>query len=131
MDDYISYKATDFLKITAGQFLIPFSEESLTPDRSLETVDRSQVVSALVARKGDISNGLVESIGNQNGRDVGLMVNGSLIKIENRHVVDYWLALVNGAGINTLDNNSAEDIGGRRIFHPFKILDIGGSYYNG
>ena len=90
MDAYISYKALDFLKITAGQFLVPFSQESLTPDRSLETVDRSQVVSALVARKGDVSNGLIDSIGNQNGRDIGLMVNGSFIKIENRWLVDYY-----------------------------------------
>jgi hypothetical protein len=131
LDAYISYKAADFLKITAGQFLIPFSQESLTPDRGLETIDRSQVVSALVARKGDISNKLVDSIGNQVGRDIGLMMNGSLIKLENRYLVDYYLALVNGAGINNLDNNPYKDIGGRLIFHPFKILDLGISYYNG
>jgi hypothetical protein len=131
LDAYISYKAADFLKITAGQFLIPFSQESLTPDRGLETIDRSQVVSALVARKGDISNKLVDSIGNQVGRDIGLMLNGSLIKLENRYLVDYYLALVNGAGINTLDNNPYKDIGGRLIFHPIKILDLGVSYYNG
>ena len=131
LDAYISYKAFDFLKITAGQFLVPFSQESLTPDRSLETVDRSQVVSALVARKGDVSNGLIDSIGNQVGRDIGIMVNGSLIKIENRYFMDYYLALLNGAGINTLDNNPYKDIDGRLVFHPFKILDIGVSYYNG
>ena len=131
LDAYISYKAADFLKITAGQFLIPFSQESLTPDRGLETIDRSQVVSALVARKGDISNKLVDSIGNQVGRDIGIMINGSLIKLENRYLIDYYLALVNGAGINTLDNNRYKDVGGRLIFHPVKILDLGVSYYNG
>ena len=131
LDAYISYKAFDFLKITAGQFLLPFSQESLTPDRGLETIDRSQVVSALVARKGDVSNKLVDSIGNQVGRDIGLMMNGSLIKLENRYFIDYYLALVNGAGINTLDNNPYKDIGGRLVFHPFKILDLGVSYYNG
>ncbi len=131
LDAYISYKAFDFLKITAGQFLLPFSQESLTPDRGLETIDRSQAVSALVARKGDVSNKLIDSIGNQVGRDIGLMMNGSLIKINNRYFVDYYLALVNGAGINTLDNNPYKDIGGRLVFHPFKILDVGISYYNG
>jgi phosphate-selective porin OprO and OprP len=131
MDAYISYRASNFLKITAGQFLVPISQENLTPDRGLETVDRSQVVSALVARKGDVSNGLIDSIGNQNGRDIGLMVNGSLIKIENRYLVDYYMALLNGAGINTLDNNQSKDFAGRLVFHPFKILDIGVSYYNG
>jgi phosphate-selective porin OprO and OprP len=131
LDAYISYKAFDFLKITAGQFLLPLSQESLTPDRVLETIDRSQVVSALIARKGDISNKLIDSIGNQVGRDIGLMVNGSLIKINNRYFMDYYLALLNGAGINTLDNNQFKDIDGRLVFHPFKILDVGVSYYNG
>jgi phosphate-selective porin OprO and OprP len=131
MDAYISYRPLNFLKITAGQFVIPFSQENLTPDRALETVDRSQVVSALVARKGDVSNGLIDSIGNQNGRDIGLMVNGSLIKIANHYFVDYYLALLNGAGINTIDNNQSKDFDGRLIFHPFKTFDVGVSYYNG
>jgi phosphate-selective porin OprO and OprP len=131
LDAFISYKAGDFLKITAGQLLVAFSQESLTQDRGLETIDRSQVVSALVARKGDVSNGLVDSIGNQNGRDIGIMVNGSLIKIKNHYFLDYYLALLNGAGINTVDNNPYKDIDGRLVFHPFKILDLGISYYNG
>ena len=131
MDAFISYKPLDFLKITAGQFLVPFSQENLTPDRNLETVDRSQVVSALVARKGDVSNGLVDSIGNQNGRDIGIMVNGSIIKFENHYLADFYLALLNGAGINTLDNNQSKDIAARLVLHPFKVLDVGASYYNG
>jgi phosphate-selective porin OprO and OprP len=131
LDAFISYKAFDFLKITAGQFLVAFSQESLTPDRALLTIDRSQAVSALVARKGDVSNGLVDSIGNQNGRDIGIMVNGSLIRIKNHYFMDYYLAILNGAGINTVDNNPYKDIDGRLVFHPFKILDVGLSYYNG
>jgi phosphate-selective porin OprO/OprP len=131
LDAYISFKAFDFLKITAGQFLVSFSQESLTPDRGLETIDRSQVVSALVARKGDISNGLIDSIGNQTGRDIGIMVNGSLIKIQNHYLMDYYLALLNGAGINTLDNNQYKDIDARLVFHPLPIFDFGFSYYNG
>ncbi len=131
LDAFIAYKPFTFLKVTAGQFLIPFSQESLTQDRNLETIDRSQVVSALVARKGDVSNGLVDSIGNQNGRDLGFMVNGSFIKIENHYLVDYFFSVVNGAGINTVDNNTYKDIVGRLILHPFSTLDIGGSYYNG
>jgi phosphate-selective porin OprO/OprP len=131
MDAYISYKPFESVKITAGQFLIPFSQESLMPDRSLEMIDRSQVVNALVARKGDVSNGLVDSVGNQNGKDIGVMINGSLVKIENRYVIDIYFALMNGAGINTLDNNPYKDIIGRLVIRPFKILDLGASYYNG
>jgi phosphate-selective porin OprO/OprP len=131
MEGFIVYKPWSFIKITAGQFIIPFSLENMTQDRYLETVDRSQVVSALVARKGDASNGLVDSIGNQNGRDLGIQLSGSLINLGDRHLFDYYLALLNGAGINTVDNNSSKDIDGRIVFHPFKILELGGSYYNG
>jgi phosphate-selective porin OprO/OprP len=131
LDAFIAYKPVNFLKITVGQFTIPFSLENLTQDRSLETVDRSQVVSALVARKGDASNGLVDSIGNQNGRDIGIQINGSFIKIRSHYLVDYYVALLDGAGINTVDNNQFKDIDARLVFHPFRFLDLGGSYYNG
>ena len=131
LDAFIAYKPFSFLKITAGQFTIPFSLENLTQDRAMETVDRSQAVTALVARKGDASNGLIDSIGNQNGRDIGIQLSGSFIRIEDRYFADYYIALLNGAGINTVDNNSSKDIDARIVLHPFKILDIGTSYYNG
>ena len=131
LDGFITYKPYSFFKITAGQFLIPFSIESLTADRNLETIDRSQVVSALAARKGDASNGLVDSIGNQNGRDIGVQVSGSLFKIHHRYLLDYYVAVINGAGINTLDNNQSKDLATRFVLHPFSFLDLGTSYYNG
>jgi phosphate-selective porin OprO/OprP len=131
LDGFIAYKPFDFLKITAGQFTIPFSLQNLTQDRSLETVDRSQVVSALVARKGDPSNGLIDSIGNQNGRDIGIQISGSFLRAQNHFLVDYYIALLNGAGINTVDNNQSKDIDARIVLHPFKVFDIGASYYNG
>jgi len=62
---------------------------------------------------------------------LGIQLSGSLVNLGNRYLIDYYLALLNGAGINTVDNNSSKDIDGRVVFHPFKILDIGGSYYNG
>ena len=81
LDAYAVYKPLSFLRITAGQFLIPFSRENTeTPDRDLLTVDRSQVVNALVARSGDGSNGLQDSIGNQNGRDIGIQASGTFLK---------------------------------------------------
>ena len=131
LDAFIAYKPADFFKVTIGQFTIPLSLENLTQDRTLEAIDRSQVVNALVARKGDASNGLVDSIGNQNGRDIGIQVSGSFLKIHNRYFVDYYLSLLNGAGINTLDNNQSKDFAGRLVFHPIKQLDLGASYYNG
>ena len=54
-----------------------------------------------------------------------------LFRSDNHYLVDYYVTVVNGAGINTLDNNQYKDIGGRLILHPFKVFDIGASYYNG
>ena len=132
LDAYIAYKPFKNFKITAGQQLLPFSLENQTPDRTLETIDRSQVVNALVGRKGDASNGLVDSIGNQNGRDVGVVVSGNLLKTgSNTFFLDYYLGLFNGAGINVVDNNQSKDFSTRLVFHPIKNLCIGGSFYDG
>ncbi len=131
LDAYIAYKPWSFLKITAGQFTIPFSLENITQDRLLETADRSQVVSALVARRGDGSNNLIDSIGNQNGRDLGLQLSGSIIRIGDRSLLDYYLAVLNGAGIDVADNNEFKDLDARLVFHPIKALAIATNYYNG
>jgi phosphate-selective porin len=131
LDAYIAYKPWDFLQITAGQFTIPFSLENLIQDRLLETADRSQVVSALVARKGDGSNNLVDSIGNQNGRDLGIKLSGSVIPVGDSHFLDYYFAVLDGAGIDVTDNNDFKDFDARLVFHPIKALSIGTNYYNG
>ena len=131
VEAYIVYKPFTFLNFKAGQMIVAFSQENMTQDRNLDLIERSQVVNALAARKGDAANGLVDSIGNQNGRDIGIQVSGSLVKIRDYHLLDYTLQVLNGAGINTLDNNPNKDIDGRLVFHPIKALSFGGSYYHG
>ena len=132
LDLYVVYKPFgEYLKFTAGQFYIPFSAENVASTPDLELIDRSQVVNALVARSGDKSNGLVDSVGNQNGRDVGLQASGKLIQSGSRYLVDYYFAVLNGAGIDVVDNNKYKDISTRVVFHPTSIVDIGGSYYDG
>lgn len=124
LDAIISYKHRDWLKLSAGQFKVPFTQESTTADNILETIDRSQAVEAFVARSKDV-------IGNQNGRDLGIQASGSVAKIKDRFLLDYYVAAFNGAGINITDNNEAKDFAGRIVLHPIKNLDLGGSYYNG
>jgi phosphate-selective porin OprO/OprP len=131
IEGYIVYKPFSWLNFKAGQMIVAFSQENMTQDRNMDMIERSQVVNALVARKGDSGNGLVDSIGNQNGRDIGIQVGGSIIPIKDYHLIDYTFQVLNGAGINTLDNNNSKDIDARLIFHPIKILSFGGSYYNG
>src|ERR1700722_2259225 len=131
VEGFIVYKPFTWLNVKAGQMIVEFGPENTTQDRNLDLIERSQVVNALLARKGDAANGLVDSIGNQNGRDIGIQLNGSLFRVEGRHLIDYYLQLLNGAGINTLDNNQSKDVDARLILHPLRILSLGGSYYDG
>jgi phosphate-selective porin OprO and OprP len=142
LDATIGFRLGDYLKVTAGQFKVPFSMENLTASNRLESIDRSQVVEALVARGKDV-------IGNHNGRDIGLQLGGSFIRIGDRFLVEYAVGVFNGSGINPaaitsskdfagrdiygsiVDNNETKDFSGRLLFHPIAGLDIGGSYYNG
>lgn len=125
LDAYTTYKFGDYLKITAGQFKVPFSLESLTSDSQLEFIDRSQVVEALAARSKDV-------IGNQNGRDLGAQISGSLLKLDDHYLFDYYFGVFNGAGYDvTTDNNKQKDIAARLVIRPIKGFEIGGDLYHG
>jgi phosphate-selective porin OprO/OprP len=124
LDGYAVFKPYSWLKFQAGQFKIPFTAENLVQSNNLETIERSQVVDALAARRNDV-------IGNQNGRDAGIQISGSVLKFKDRFIVDYFAGGFNGTGINVIDNNESKDFIGRIVIHPVKNLDIGASYYNG
>jgi len=124
LDAYAEYKLNKIVVFTLGQFTVPFSLENTTPELSMESIDRSQAVEALVGRTKDI-------IGNQGGRDIGIQVGGSLVELNNSPLIEYKLGLFNGAGVNTSDNNNDKDVVGRVLLHPIKGIDVGGSFYNG
>jgi len=125
IDAYSEIKLKDYFTITAGQFKIPFSQENLASSNKLEMIDRSQVVEALVARGKDV-------IGNQNGRDIGIQISGTFLKINDISLIEYRIGVFNGSGINVADTaNNAKDIAGRLIFTPFNGFSFGGSVYNG
>ncbi|MBU4304463.1 MAG: OprO/OprP family phosphate-selective porin [Candidatus Omnitrophica bacterium] len=127
LDGAFSYKVNDAINLKAGQFSIPFSLESLTSAPKLATINRSQIVEAMAARSKDV-------IGNQCGRDVGLMLNGSALSVfeeEDDYLLDYAIGVFNGVGINASDDNDQKDIALRIVAHPIEGLNAGGSYYNG
>ncbi len=125
IDAYGEWNYSSYLNFTVGQFYIPLSLESLTPDNLQESIFRAQVVEALANRNKDIT-------GDNNGRDIGAQVSGSLLKMGNRFLLDYKLGIYNGAGINvTSDNNNFKDIAGRLVLHPFAGVDLGASVYHG
>jgi phosphate-selective porin OprO and OprP len=124
LDAALGWRHADALKVTAGQFKIPFSQENLISSNKLETVNRSQVVEALVARGRDV-------IGNQVGRDIGVMASGTAPFGKPGAGVDYALGVFNGSGINTTDTNDRKDLVGRVVVRPVEGLSIGGSGYSG
>jgi len=125
MDAYAEIKLNDYLNFTVGQFKIPFSMENLAALTKFELIDFSQAVDALVARGNDV-------IKNQNGRDIGIQLGGTLVRSGNNPVVEYRLGVFNGSGINIADTaNDAKDIAARLIVSPLKAISLGASYYNG
>ncbi len=124
IDAYAELKINDFFNFTIGQAKIPFSLENLTSSNKLELIDRSQAVEALTARGKDV-------IGNHNGRDIGVQLGGTILKLKDRPLVDYRLGIYNGTGINTTDTNEKKDFAARLITHPITGLDISAGLYNG
>ncbi|HET6558683.1 MAG TPA: porin, partial [Prolixibacteraceae bacterium] len=124
IDAFVELKLNDYINFTVGQAKVPFSQENMLSSTQLTLIDRSQVVEALTARGKDV-------IGNQNGRDIGVQMGGTLLILKDRPVVDYRLGLFNGSGINTVDNNENKDYAARLILHPLAGLDISGAYYDG
>lgn len=124
LDAYGEINCNDYLNITVGQFRIPFSLENLTSMNRYELIDYSQAVNAFTARGTDV-------IGNQNGRDIGVQIGGTLFKRGEKNMLEYRLGVFNGRGINGTDVNKAKDIVARLIVNPVKGLSIGSSWYNG
>lgn len=124
LDAELSYTFNPNFKLSAGQFKIPLSQENLTSSAKLDTINRSQVVEALIARSKDV-------IGNQNGRDIGVKVSGRFLPASNKPLFDYEFGIFNGSGINTSDRDEHKDFAGRIVFHPVNGLLLGGAFYAG
>lgn len=125
LDAYAEIKINDYLNIMVGQFTVPFSMENLYSMSKFEVIDYALVVDALTGRGKDV-------IGNQNGRDVGLQVGGTLLKNGDLSLLEYRIGVFNGTGMNISDTaNEAKDVVARLITNPVKGLSVGISYYNG
>ncbi len=109
LDAFVTYsRLAPFAKITLGQYKSPFSLEQNTGCSALHTINRSQVVSQLASPQ----------------RDLGLMISGEIEKL----FFKYNIALMNGSGLGTEDDNKGKDLIGRVVISPLEFLNIGGSY---
>ena len=110
LDAFITYtRFGDKAKISFGQFKQPFGMERNTACSGLHTVNRSKVTETLAM-----------------DRDMGVMLLGQLGEKFN-----YNLALMNGTGINTEDNNRGKDIVGRVSYAPLDLVTVGSGFRYG
>lgn len=112
LDAFISYNRLMWVQAAIGQFKSPFSLELQTPCHKLHTIYRSHFLV-------DLASPL---------RDLGFTVYGG----NDTTIVRYQFAIMNGTGMNVLDNNAGKDYVGRLLIQPFKgKLSFGGSFRYG
>ncbi len=129
-------------KLRIGQFREPFGIEQGTSQGVLDFVNRAYYtdlkLGAVDIRTGDPT---LNPFGKDNGTgfmqqlDMGAMLAGKVSQLP--WEPEYELAVINGAGRNFNDNNSAKDFSGRLIFKPTEGLKVylagyyGHSFFNG
>jgi len=112
LDAYISYNRLLWVQAAIGQFKSPFSLELQTPCHKLHTIYRSHFLV-------DLASPL---------RDIGFELYGG----NDTTIIKYQIAIMNGTGMNKLDNNPNKDYVGRVVIQPFKgKLAFGGSFRYG
>ena len=104
LDAFFDYKAFgDALIIRAGQYTIPMNRQQIISSSKQQFNDRSLASAEFIPGVEIDANkdGTVEKT-NKDGRDIGLMVHGKVLKKK----LDYQVAAMNAAGINTTNVNN-------------------------
>ncbi|MBR3101476.1 MAG: hypothetical protein IKH19_06965 [Muribaculaceae bacterium] len=118
LEAWASYTPCKEFGVKAGQFKTPFSLENPLSPTVLEHIYENGLVTNYMVMGG---NPLM--MPGSGGRDIGLSIFGNLF---NDHL-SYDLAIMNGAGRNRGDINSAKDVVARITVHPERHLSLGGS----
>ncbi len=112
LDGFIQYKRWEWAKLTLGSFKQPFGLEVNTACSGLHTIERAMVSDQLIAPQ----------------RDYGFFLCGGDQK---ETKLFYNIAIMNGTGLNKVDNNERKDVIGRVTYRPVQGVRIGGSYRYG
>ncbi len=121
LDAAIGYTPYANTKITVGQFYIPFGLENITPDSTLDTINRAQANELLVPGRDNGSQ----------GRDIGAQL-GGVCGLGKTSRLNYALGLFDGAGINVKDDNNRKDVAAHLVYQPGPAgMEVGLSEYVG
>lgn len=111
LDAYISYTRFKWAKLSFGSFKSPFGQEVNTACSGLYTIERAIVSDQIVSPQ----------------RDMGLMLLGGDAETK----LNYAVAIMNGRGLGTKDNNTDKDFLGRITYKPLDFLRVGASFRYG
>ena len=122
-DLYVRYKPLNELSMQIGQFKVPFAiENELCGPTTFEFIEYSYITTYF-SRNNAAYDGIAAT-----GRDIGFQLFGGFIGQEGYNIINYNLAVFNGAGINKKDNNASKDVVARLMIKPVKGLSLSGSY---
>jgi phosphate-selective porin OprO and OprP len=118
MDAALTWKFSRSLRVTGGQFKIPFSAESLISDNLNTPVARARAVNGLAPGR---------DTGVQ-GRDVGLQLSGAL-QHGREPLLEYAAGVFRGQTLVASPTAHYHAMAGRLIAHPLPGLSAGGDWY--
>jgi phosphate-selective porin OprO/OprP len=118
MDAALTWRFSRSLRLTGGQFKIPFSAESLISDNLNIPIARARGVNALAPGR---------DTGVQ-GRDLGLQFAGTLYQHKGP-LVEYAAGVFRGQTMVDAPTAHYPAIAGRVMVHPLPELTVGGDWY--
>lgn len=127
VDAWGEWQKYHFARVKFGQFKRAFLFENPMNPWDIGFGTYSQATSKLAGFSD--RNGEQDS----NGRDIGLQLQGDLIKVgsDGHYLLHYQVGLWSGNGINHSDNNTHKDLIGGLYLMPIKDLKIGAWGWNG
>ena len=123
-DFYVTYEALPYLTVQVGQMALPFNIDNQYCPSYAPTIAAGSIVTAYFTGWDD-TNPLS---GPQGGRDIGLMITGSLPESD---LIHYRVGLFNGEGWNAPDLNPQKTLSGSLSLKPVKYLELSGTFYSG
>jgi hypothetical protein len=111
MDAFVTWDKYNWARLSVGSYKQPFGREVQTACNALITIDRAIVSDQLVVPQ----------------RDYGISIWGGNVNTR----LNYALAIMNGSGLNKVDNNNKKDVIGRVTYKVFDFMTIGGSFRYG
>ena len=125
VDLFAEWQKLDFARVKFGQFKRPFTFENPMHPITQGFMSYSQNVSKL--------SGFSDRTGEHasNGRDIGLQLQGDLLKLWGHYWFHYQVGVFNGEGINVKDKDNRKDIIGGVWLMPLEGLRLGAFGWKG